>query len=108
MSVSDWATTLSGFLAVAAALGATVRWAVRKYVHTIKDEMIQDVSVIVSDVVNEYLIELKPNHGSSLNDTVKLEILPLLKEMREDQINIKVDVATLTGRFDQHVVENAD
>ena len=43
MSIADWATTISGALAVIAALG----W-----------------------IVKRYLVELKPNHGSSLRDAV--------------------------------------
>lgn len=41
MSVADWATTISGALAVLAAFG----WIIKKY-----------------------LVELKPNSGSSMND----------------------------------------
>ena len=41
MSVADWATTISGVLAVLAAFG----W-----------------------VIKRYLVELKPNSGSSMND----------------------------------------
>jgi hypothetical protein len=57
MSVSDWATTISGFLAVAVAAGASIRW-----------------------VIKHYLVELKPNSGSSMNDRLtrveaKLEII---------------------------------
>lgn len=56
-------------------------------------------------VVKHYLEELKPNGGSSLNDVIKLEILPLIKELRKDQIDIKEKVAKLEGRFEQHVQE---
>ena len=53
MSVADWATTISGVLAVIAAFG----W-----------------------VIKHYLKELKPNSGSSMNDRLtrveaKLEII---------------------------------
>lgn len=56
-------------------------------------------------VIRHYLEELKPNGGGSLNDTIKLEILPLIKELRADQIDIKEKVAKLEGRFEQHVEE---
>ena len=57
MSIADWATTVSGFLAVAIAAGASLRW-----------------------VIKHYLAELKPNSGSSMNDRLtrvetKLEII---------------------------------
>ena len=53
MSIADWATTISGVLAVLAAFG----WAIK-----------------------HYLVELKPNSGSSMNDRLtrveaKLEII---------------------------------
>lgn len=57
MSIADWATTISGFLAVALTAGASLRW-----------------------VIRHYLSELKPNSGSSMNDRLtrvetKLEII---------------------------------
>ena len=51
MSVDQWATTISGFLAVALTIGAAFRW-----------------------LIKHYLKELKPNGGSSMNDRLtKLE-----------------------------------
>ena len=57
MSVADWSTTISGVLAVTVAAGASIRW-----------------------IIKHYLIELKPNSGSSMNDRLtrveaKLEII---------------------------------
>jgi hypothetical protein len=56
-------------------------------------------------ILRHYLAELKPNGGSSLNDTIKLEILPMIKEMRDDVTEVKVSLAKLEGRFEQHVEE---
>jgi hypothetical protein len=53
---------------------------------------------IVSTLVKDYLSELKPNHGSSLRD----DILAIKKDIGE----VKVDVATLEGKFEQHIKEN--
>jgi hypothetical protein len=53
---------------------------------------------IVSTLIKDYLSELKPNHGSSLKD----DILCIKKDLGD----IKVDVATLEGKFDQHIKEN--
>ena len=51
MTVDQWATTISGFLAVLIAVGAGFRW-----------------------LIKHYLAELKPNGGSSMNDRLtKLE-----------------------------------
>ena len=53
---------------------------------------------IVSTLVKDYLSELKPNHGSSLRD----DIVGIKKDVNE----LKVDIATLEGKFDQHIKEN--
>ena len=45
MTVDQWATTISGFLAVAITLSAGFRW-----------------------LIKHYLKELKPNGGTSMND----------------------------------------
>jgi hypothetical protein len=57
LSVADWSTTISGVLAVSVAAGASIRW-----------------------IIKHYLVELKPNSGSSMNDRLtrveaKLEII---------------------------------
>ena len=57
LSIADWSTTISGVLAVTIAAGASIRW-----------------------IIKHYLIELKPNSGSSMNDRLtrveaKLEII---------------------------------
>ena len=63
MSVDQWATTISGFLAVALTIGAAFRW-----------------------LIKHYLTELKPNGGTSMNDRLtkletKVEIIyDLLKD----------------------------
>ncbi len=63
MTVDQWATTISGFLAVVLAVGAGFRW-----------------------LIKHYLAELKPNGGSSMNDRLtkleaKVEIIyDLLKD----------------------------
>lgn len=49
-------------------------------------------------VIKAYLAELKPNGGSSLADKIKLEILPMLTD-------IKADLAEMRGRLDQHIAE---
>jgi hypothetical protein len=55
-------------------------------------------SEIVSTLVKDYLSELKPNHGSSLRDDIIC--------IKTDLTSLKVDVATLEGKFDQHITEN--
>lgn len=69
MSIADWATTVSGFLAVLLAVGAAFRW-----------------------LVKNYLSEMKPNGGGS---------------MRDDVTAIKVMLAKLEGKFEQHIEEHS-
>ena len=47
MTIADWATTISGFLAVIVAVGAGFRW-----------------------LIKNYLFEMKPNGGSSMKDAI--------------------------------------
>jgi len=51
MSIPDWATTVSGVLALLAAL-----WAAHRF--------------ITRSLIRDYLSELKPNGGSSIKDKV--------------------------------------
>lgn len=69
MSIADWATTISGFLAVLLAVGGVFRW-----------------------LIKNYLSEMKPNGGSS---------------MRDDVTAIKVMLAKLEGKFEQHIEEHS-
>lgn len=65
------------------------------------------VSVIagVKWLVKKYLSELRPNGGSSIHDKINKEVIPMLKELRKEQIGIGEKVAKLEGRFEQHVDE---
>jgi hypothetical protein len=85
MSAAVWIQTIAGSCAILGAIGVGVRY-----------------------LVKHYLIELKPNHGSSLNDAVKLQILPLIQELSKDMTLVKVSVAKLEGRFEQHIEEALD
>lgn len=71
-----------------------MRWVIRN-----------EVREVTTDT-KEIKHEVTPNSGSSMNDYIKKEILPLLKEMRADQIAIKLDVATQNGKFEQHIREH--
>jgi hypothetical protein len=88
MTAADWATTLSGFAATAAFIGIIGSWILRAW-------------------MKNFLSELKPNGGSSLHDKVSLEIIPMLKDLRKDQVHIKEKVAKLEGRFEQHLEDGA-
>ena len=73
MTPMDWAGIAASVTATLAGVGAFTRW-----------------------MIKSYISELKPNGGTSLNDKIKLEVLPLLTE-------IKVDLAELRGRLDTHI-----
>jgi hypothetical protein len=75
MTPMDWAGIAAAVTATLAGVGAFSRW-----------------------MIKAYLSELKPNGGSSLNDKIKLEVLPMLTE-------IKVDIAEMRGRLDTHIEE---
>ena len=38
MSIADWATTISGFLAVAVFIGATIRYLIKNYLSELKPD----------------------------------------------------------------------
>jgi len=78
MTPMDWAGISAAVTATLAGVGAFSRW-----------------------MIKSYLSELKPNGGSSLNDKIKLEVLPLLTE-------IKVDLAEMKGRLDTHILETKE
>lgn len=84
MTTADWATTLAGFTATAAFIGVIGSWILKTW-------------------MKGFLSELRPNGGSSIHDKINLEIIPMLKELREDQVIIGERVAKLEGRFEQHV-----
>jgi cobalamin biosynthesis protein CbiG len=82
MSIDTWIGITASEIAILAAAAAGVKFLVKKY-----------------------LSELRPNGGSSIHDKINKEMLPMLKELREHQIEIGEKVAKLEGRFEQHVDE---
>ena len=82
MSLLDWVGIISGIIAIATSLFVGLK-KFNEY------------------VVKEYLSELKPNGGNSLADKIRLEILPILGEIRSE-------VSEMKGRLDQHIKENKD
>lgn len=82
MSLESWIAVTTGELALLGACAAGVKYLVKKY-----------------------LSELRPNGGSSIHDKINKEVIPMLKELRREQVNIGEKVAKLEGRFEQHVDE---
>lgn len=80
MSIESWTAVLVGQITVVTSAAAGIKWLVKKY-----------------------LSELRPNGGSSIHDKINKEVVPILKELREEQINLGQRVAKLEGKFEQHV-----
>lgn len=87
MSILDWVALMVGGIAIASAAITVTKWIIKNEVRDIKEET-------------------TANGGSSMNDKVKLEIVPMLKEIRVEQIEIGKKVANLDGRFEEHVKEH--
>lgn len=85
-AAASWATITSGYLFLIITFGGVIRWVLRRY-----------LKHLMEDITEKYLVELKPNHGSSIKDAVD--------EIRSYVQDIKVDLARLEGRFEQHVDE---
>ena len=81
-SLSNWLQAISAAIAIIGTIGFGLRW-----------------------IIKHYLAELRPNHGTSLNDKINLVIIPLLEKLSESQDDIKERVVKLEGRFEQHVDE---
>jgi len=105
------ATTVIGTSASVIGIGGVflgfARWILKKQTEDLVKEYLADIK--------ESSSQLRPNHGSSLNDVVMLQVLPILKkldskqdQLAEDITGIKVDQARLEGRFDQYVEENKE
>ena len=82
MTAIDWIGFISSLLSILAFAGTILLRIIKKS---------------VNHIITEYLSELKPNHGSSLRDEIK--------GIRVDVTDLKVDVARLEGKFEQHVSE---
>jgi hypothetical protein len=95
MSATDIATIIAAYTGVAAVIGG-IAW---KLFKTVVRQAIEANTATMEEPINE----LRHNGGSSLLDVVKLQILPLVKELREHQIIISDKVVRLEGRFDQHI-----
>lgn len=99
MSASDWATIVYSYFFVLVAVGTGVWLMFKKVFKHLIEEHKEDIKTIKAEVT--------PNHGSSMNDSIKLEILPILKELRANQVEIGHSVSNLEGKFEQHIREHS-
>ena len=98
MSSSDWATVIYSYTFVSGAVGSVAWFVVKKAIHHLIEESQEDIRTIKHEVT--------PNSGGSLNDKINKEIIPMLTILVEKQQDIAVDVATLNGKFEQHIREH--
>ena len=66
------------------------------------ESLIRVIKQIVLETIHPYIRELIPNGGSSLNDTIKLQILPMVKETKYEVEKQGKQIARLEGRFEQY------
>ena len=111
MDLATITATISSSLFIAGALTGIARWYVKQHSTEALKEYL--------DEIRQSLEELRPNHGSSINDAIKLQILPIVKELKEDvsevktdvkelrvnQIEIVKDLSRLEGRVQSHIEE---
>lgn len=98
MSSSDWATVIYSYTFVSGAVGSVAWFVAKKAIHHLIEESQEDIRTIKHEVT--------PNSGGSLNDKINKEIIPMLTILVEKQQDIAVDVATLNGKFEQHIREH--
>jgi len=106
MTSTDIATIVGSYTTVAAIVGGIAWKSFKKVVAAAVEERKEQTAPME---------ELRHNGGSSLLDVVKLQILPMvkelkddLKEVRENQVIIGGKVDKLEGRFEQHVDESEE
>ena len=98
MAASDLATVIYSYVFVTGAIGSVLWFIAKKAIHHVIETNLEDLKVIKAEVT--------PNHGSSMNDVVKLQLLPLVKELRQAQVEISTCVSKLEGKFEQHILEH--
>ena len=98
MTSSDWATVIYSYTFVTGAIGGVIWFVVKKAIHHVIEENLEDLKIIKHEVT--------PNSGGSMNDKINKEIIPMLTTIVERQQEIAIDVATLSGKFHQHIAEH--
>ena len=103
MTATDIATIVAAYTGVSVVVGGVIWKFFKTAVTKAVEENRPDTAAIG---------ELRHNGGSSLLDVVKLQILPMVKELKDDvkeirqnQVIIGESVSKLEGRFEQHVEE---
>ena len=99
VAASDLASIIYSYVFVTGAIGSVIWFVAKKAIHHVIEESWEDIKIIKDEVT--------PNSGSSMSDVVKLQLLPLVKELRENQVEISSDISKLEGKFEQHIQEHS-
>ena len=62
--------------------------------------------VMIKWLVKHYLVELKPNGGGSLNDKVKLELIPMATKNNENITTLLQEQAVIKQRVADHIASH--
>lgn len=100
MVASDIATVIYSYVFVTGAVGSVIWFVAKKAIHHVIEESLEDIKIIKHEVT--------PNSGYSMSDVLKLQVLPLVKELRENQVEISSDISKLEGKFEQHILEHGN
>jgi len=91
VTANEWAGFILAILGILGATFKMLQWLIRSETSDLKSK------------VDNIEHESTSNGGESMNDIIKLQIFPLLKEIRTDQLQIKGSVSELYGWKDEHV-----
>lgn len=100
VAASDLASIIYSYVFVSGAIGSVIWFVAKKAIHHVIEESLEDIKIIKHEVT--------PNSGSSMSDVLKLQVLPLVKELRENQVEISSDISKLEGKFEQHILEHGN
>jgi hypothetical protein len=98
MVASDLATIIYSYVFVTGAIGSVIWFIAKKAIHHVIEESLEDIKIIKHEVT--------PNSGASMSDVLKLQVLPLVQELRENQMDVQQSVSKLEGKFEQHIEEH--
>jgi len=86
-------------------LGATATGIWYVFKHGVKN-VLKDLENESREDIKTIKYEVLPNSGGSLNDAIRKQVIPMVETLIEKQQHISMDVATLNGKFEQHIREH--
>jgi hypothetical protein len=98
MTGADLTTIFYNAVFTIGATGTGIWYVFKHGVKNVMREEFEDIKSIKHEVT--------PNSGGSLNDAIRKQVIPMVETLIEKQQNIAVDLATLNGKFEQHIREH--